>query len=70
MPSAATGQRLADDLLGFAGRVHVGRVDEVDAGIERPVDDPDAIVVIRVAHRPEHHRSEAQGTDLDSGGSE
>ena len=30
---------LADDLLGLAGRVHVGGVDEVDAGVERGVDD-------------------------------
>ena len=67
---AATLQRLADDLLRLARRVHVGGVDEVDAGVERAVDDPDAVVVIRVAHRPEHHRAEAQRTDLDPGGSE
>ena len=35
------GQRLADDLLGLAARVDVGGVDEVDARVERPVDDPD-----------------------------
>ena len=34
-------ERLADDLLGLAARVDVGGVDEVDAGVERAVDDAD-----------------------------
>ena len=70
MSSRRPASALPTIVLGLAGRVHVGRVDEVDAGVERPVDDPDAVVVVRVAHRPEHHRSEAQRTDLDSGGAE
>ena len=38
----AAGERLADDLLRLAARVDVGGVDEVDAGVERAMDDPDA----------------------------
>jgi hypothetical protein len=33
--ATAAGQRLADDLLRLAGRVHVGGVDEVDASVQR-----------------------------------
>ena len=36
---APTGERLADDRLGLAARVHVGGVDEVDPRIEGGVDD-------------------------------
>jgi hypothetical protein len=61
---------LADDLLGLAERVDVGGVDEVDAGIERGVDDADAVVVVGIAERPEHHRPETQGADLDAGAAE
>ena len=52
------------------GGVHVRGVDEVDAGVERAVDDPDAVVVVRIAHGAEHHGAEAQRADLDPGGSE
>jgi hypothetical protein len=45
----AAGQRLADDLLGLALGVDVGGVDEVDPGVQGPVDDPDALVVVGVA---------------------
>ena len=62
---ATTGQRLADDRLRLAARVHVGGVDEVDPGVEGAVDDRHAVVVVAVAHRPEHHRPEAQLADLD-----
>jgi hypothetical protein len=40
---AAALQGLPDDLLGAAGRIPIGGVDEVDARIEGPVDDPDRI---------------------------
>jgi hypothetical protein len=64
---APPGQCLADDLLGFAGRVDVRGVDEVDPGLERAVDDPDRGVVIGVAGGTEHHRAEAQLADGDPG---
>jgi hypothetical protein len=43
------------DLLGLSGRVHVGRVEEVDAVVECPVDEADTLVPVGVAHRTEHH---------------
>src|SRR4051812_49461113 len=67
-PSA--GQRLADDLLGLALRVDVGGVDEVDAGVESGVDDPDRVVVVVIAPLAEHHRAEAERADLDAGATE
>src|SRR5205085_5328424 len=59
-------QRAADDLLGLSPGVDVGRVAEVDAGGERRVDDADALVLIGVSPRAEHHRAETEGADLDS----
>ena len=53
-------QRLPDDLLGLPARVDVGGVDEVDARVERAVDDPDALVVVGLSPGSEHHRAEAQ----------
>jgi hypothetical protein len=41
-------------------RVDVGGVDEVDPGVERAVDDADALVVVFVAPVAEHHRAEAE----------
>jgi hypothetical protein len=35
----AAGERLADNDLRFAGRVDVGSVDEVDPGVQRPMND-------------------------------
>ena len=67
---AAALERLADDLLGLAGGVDVGGVDEVDAGVERGVDDADRVVVVGVAPGAEHHRAEAELRDLDAGASE
>ena len=46
------GQGLPHDDLRLARRVHVGGVDEIDAGIEGPVDDPGRIGVIGVAPLP------------------
>ena len=63
-------ERLADDLLRLAAGVHVGGVDEVDAAVERGVDDLDAVVVVAVAPGAEHHRPEAVAADLDPGGTE
>ena len=67
---AATGERLADDLLRLALAVHVGGVDEVDPGVERGVDDADRLLVIRVAPRSEHHGAEAHLADRDAGASQ
>ena len=67
---AAAREGLADDLLGLPGAVDVGGVDEVDAGVERRVDDPDRLVVVRVAPRPEHHGAEAELADRDAGASQ
>jgi hypothetical protein len=66
----AAGERLADDLLGLARPVHVGGVDEVDARVERRVDDPDGLVVVGVAPGAEHHRAEAKLADRHAGASE
>jgi hypothetical protein len=61
---AAAAQCLADDLLGLPCRVHVGGIDEVDALLERDVDDASALVVIGVADRAEHHRAQALDADF------
>ena len=45
-------QRAADDLLGLAVGVHVGRVHEVDAAVDRRVDGGDAVVDVGVPHAP------------------
>ena len=68
VPAAAQG--LADDLLRLPRRVHVRGVDEVDAAVQRGVDDPDAVLVIGVAPGAEHHRAEAVGAHLDPGTAE
>src|SRR5207248_773390 len=62
--------RLADDLLGFATAVDVRRVDEVDPGLERCVDDPVRFLVVAVAPLAEHHGAEAERRDLDAGAPE
>src|SRR5215472_15102333 len=67
---ASSGERLTYDLLRLAGRVHVGGIDEVDAGVQRGVDDAGAVVVVRVADRAEHHGAEALHADLDAGAAE
>ena len=66
----AAGERLADDLLGLTRPVHVGGVDEVDARVERTVDDPDGLVVVGVAPCAKHHRAEAELADRYAGASE
>ena len=59
-------ERLGEDLLRLARAVHVRRVDEVDAGVQRRVRDADAVVVVGVAPRAEHHRTETELADLDA----
>ena len=66
---AAALEGLADDLLGLALGVDVGGVDEVDAGVQRGVDDADGVVVVGVAPGAEHHRAEAHLADRDAGAS-
>jgi hypothetical protein len=70
----APAQRLAHDLLGLTVGVRVGGVDEVDALVERGVDDAGAVVVVgvtgRVGFRAEHHGPEAVDTHLDTGAAE
>jgi hypothetical protein len=60
---AASGEGLADDDLGLALGVDVGGVDEVDPGVQRPVDGLDAFVVVLGAPLAEHHGAEAQLAD-------
>ena len=60
-------KRLPDDFFRLTVGVHVRGVDEVDAGIERGMDDGDAVVVVPVAPRAEHHGAETQRADLESG---
>jgi hypothetical protein len=69
---AAALEGLPDDLLGLTARltVHVGGVNEVDALVERGVDDLDAVVMVRVAVGAEHHRPQAVSADLDPGAAE
>ena len=65
---AAALERLADDHLGLTGRVAVGGVHEVDPGIQRLVDDADAVVVVRITNGgSEHHRAEGIRADADTG---
>ena len=63
----AAGEGLADDGLRLARGVDVGGVDEVDARVQRVVDDPDAVVVVGVAAGAEHHGAEGQRADLHAG---
>src|SRR5271165_1804141 len=48
----------------------IGGVDEVDSGLQRAVDDTDALLVILGAPVAEHHGPEAQLTDRDAGASQ
>jgi len=61
---ATTLQRAPHDLLGLTGRVHVGRVDEVDAAVEGGVHDAHALVDVDVAPLAEHHGAETVGAHL------
>src|SRR6185312_1232707 len=57
---AAPPQSFADDLLRLPIAVHVGGVDEVDPAVEAGVNDPDGVIMIRVALASEHHGPKAQ----------
>src|SRR5437879_13851857 len=59
-------QRAAEELLVVAPAVHVGRVEEVDAFVERVVNEADRLFVIRVAVDARHrHEPEADGGDFE-----
>jgi len=58
---------LANDFLGLSAVVAVSGVDEVDAEIQRLVDDADGVVVIGVADLAEHHGAQTVWADLDAG---
>ena len=68
--AAAAGQRAAEDLLRIAGGVDVGRVEEVDAGIEGPPHERVRLLLAQCAdHLPlgaERHRTQAELRDVDS----
>ena len=55
--------RRADDRLGCAFRVDVGRIDEVDAGVRRMRDD--LVRGRRIGAIAEHHRAETNDRDLE-----
>src|SRR5207247_775005 len=60
-PAAA---RAPDQLLVGVGAVHVGRVEEVDAQVERAVDGRDRLaVVVRAVELRHAHAAEADGGD-------
>ena len=59
-------QGLADDLFRRAFAIDVGRVDEVDPGVERSLDDANGVVDVRVAPGAEHHGSQAERADVHS----
>ncbi len=70
-------QRLPGELLRHAARVHVGRVDEVDAGVERLADEPVGVALAHVADlspdavgAAEGHGAEAQLGDEQAGAAE
>ncbi len=61
-------QRLAEDPLGLASRVHVRRVEEVDPEVDRAVDDLLALLVFQnplaPVARAEAHTAEAESADF------
>src|SRR5437763_11477987 len=67
---ATAAQRGTDDLLRLTGRIDVRGVDEVDSGVQRPMDDPNGLLMVGIAPLTEHHGAEAEGTDLDAGTAE
>ena len=63
-------QRLTQDGLGCAVVVHVCRVEQRDATIERAGNHAMALVDVGVAPVAEHHRAEGDGGDLETAVSE
>ena len=68
MTPAALLEHAADDPLGTTVAVDVTEVDQVDAGIERPLDDPPRFVFRR--HVAEVARPETERRDLQAGAAE
>ena len=65
--ASPVGQCFADDLIRLALGVHVGGINEVDAGIQGSVDDLDRDVVIGLAPGAEHHCAKAKWAYLHAG---
>ena len=61
-------ERATDDPFALAGVVDVRRVDEIDARLERAVNDADR--VFGAGRSPEIHSPQAQRRDLDAGASQ
>jgi hypothetical protein len=67
---AASGEGPADNAFGLAGGVDVGRVDEIYASIQSPVDNVDQVGYVSVSPGPEYHGAQAQWADRDTGPAE
>jgi len=65
--AAATGDGLADQLLGLAAAVHVGSIDEVDPALEGGVDEGGGLVLGGAPDLAEVHRAEHERADLHTG---
>ena len=67
-------QRAAEDLLADAARIHVGGVEEVDAVLERALDERTAGGFVEHPRPPLRravgHRAEAEARDLQAGSAE
>jgi hypothetical protein len=64
-------ERAPEQLLVVPPAIHVGRVEVVDAAVERVVDDRDRLVVVGVAVDARHrHAAKSDGGDLDGGATE
>lgn len=66
----STLDRLPHDLFGLAVGIRGGGVDDVDPGIQCPMDDADAAFVVTVADRAEHHGAQRVRADSDTGSAE
>ena len=64
-------QRPTENLFGFTGRVHIGRVEEIDPFVERPVDQRVGLLLVEGADglplAAEGHGAEAELRDEDTG---
>ena len=56
-------------IVGY-GVTDIGRVDEIDASIQRTTDDADRIGAVVVSPRAEHHGAETERADLNTGAAE
>src|SRR5690606_12458480 len=64
LAAAPAPKRFTDDALALAGGISVRRVDEVDPLVQRMLDHRDRVGLARTP--AEHHRAEAELTDLDA----